>query len=279
LSFILPIALLLATLSAEAQTAPLKAASLNANANLLDAGYHQMYDLDFDAAHRSFQQWMRSHPDDAMGPVSDAAAYLFAEFDRLQILQSEFFLHDTFLHSGRPAPDPHLKTVFEASAEQARRVAEKALARDPRDVNAQLASAIRFGLRADYLGLIEKKYRASLGEMKAGRVIAESLIAAHPNLGDAYLAVGVENYVLSQKAAPVRWLLRLNGAQTDYERGFRDVSLTAERGHYLAPYARVLLAVAALRGNNVGRARTLLQGLVAEYPHNPLYAQELARLH
>ncbi|HYA18836.1 MAG TPA: hypothetical protein VEF06_15285 [Bryobacteraceae bacterium] len=244
---------------------------------LLDTGYHQMYDLDFDGAHRSFERWIVQHPDDAMGPVSDAAAYLFAEFDRLHILQSEFFLHDTFLKV-KPLPDPKVKVLFEASAEKGRAAAEATLARDPRNAGAQLASAIRYGLRADYSGLIEKRYLASLSEMKAGRAIAESLIAAHPDLGDAYLAVGVENYVLSQKAAPVRFLLRMGGAQTDYERGVRDVSLTAERGHYLAPYARVLLAVAALRDNNTARARTLLQGLVAEYPHNPLYAQELARL-
>jgi hypothetical protein len=261
----LPCFFLLAVIPAQPQT-------------LLDTGYHQMYDLDFNGAHRSFQQYMRERPDDAMGPVSDAAAYVFAEFDRLHILQSEFFLHDTFLKE-KPTPDPKMKPMFEAAAERGKQVADVTLARDPQNANAQLASAIRFGLRADYLGLIEKKYIASLTEMKAGRNIAEMLIASHPNRGDAYLAVGVENYVLSQKAMPVRWLLRLGGAQTSYELGFRDVSLTAERGHYLAPYARVLLAVAALRENNTGKAKALLQSLVAEYPHNQLYAQELSRLH
>src|SRR6266568_937417 len=61
---------------------------------LLERGYAQMYNLDFEAAHATFAEHIREHPDDAMGPASDAAAYLFAEFDRLHILQSEFFLHD-----------------------------------------------------------------------------------------------------------------------------------------------------------------------------------------
>jgi len=245
---------------------------------LLDAGYHQMYDLNFEGAHRSFQQWMREHPEDAMGPVSDAAAYEFAEFDRLHILQSEFFLHDTFLKE-RPAADPQARSAFDAATERGRKAAEATLQRDPRNPDARLASALRSGLRADYLGLIDKKYLASLTEMKAGRAVAEALIADHPEMGDAYLAIGVENYVLSQKVAPVRWLLRFGGAQTDYERGVRNVTLTAERGHYLAPYARVLLAVAALRDNNTPRARRLLSELVNQYPHNPLYQQELSRLH
>lgn len=46
----------------------------------------------------------------------------------------------------------------------------------------------------------------------------------------------------------------------------------------MAPFAKLLLAVAALRDHNTWRARMLLEGLVREYPHNPLYTQELARL-
>jgi hypothetical protein len=65
-----------------------------AQPTLLDNGFRQMYDLQFDAAHLTFQEWMRMHPEDPMGPVADAAGYLFSELDRLHILQSEFFLHD-----------------------------------------------------------------------------------------------------------------------------------------------------------------------------------------
>jgi hypothetical protein len=128
------------------------------------------------------------------------------------------------------------------------------------------------------MALIEKRYAASFQEMKASRQTAERLLAAHPGMYDAWIAVGVENYMLSVKAAPVRWLLRLAGGETDKAVGIQKLKLTAEKGHYLAPFARLLLAVAALRDHDEWRARTLLEGLVRDYPHNPLYAQELARL-
>jgi len=54
--------------------------------------------------------------------------------------------------------------------------------------------------------------------------------------------------------------------------------LTAEKGRYLNPYARLLLAVAALRDKNIPKARDLLSALAREFPHNRLYAQELAQL-
>ncbi|MGH9591544.1 MAG: hypothetical protein ACRD5L_00525, partial [Bryobacteraceae bacterium] len=43
---------------------------------LLDEGYREMYNLDFQAAHRSFQEWEETHSDDPLGSVSDGAAYL-----------------------------------------------------------------------------------------------------------------------------------------------------------------------------------------------------------
>src|SRR5262249_8005630 len=60
----------------------------------LESGYQQMYNLDFEAAHRTFAEWERLHPEDPLGPVSNAAAFLFAEFDRMHILESELFTND-----------------------------------------------------------------------------------------------------------------------------------------------------------------------------------------
>ena len=57
----------------------------------LELGYRDMYNLQFDQAHKRFEDWQRTHPADPIGPVSNAAAYLFSEFDRLHILESEFF--------------------------------------------------------------------------------------------------------------------------------------------------------------------------------------------
>jgi hypothetical protein len=54
--------------------------------------------------------------------------------------------------------------------------------------------------------------------------------------------------------------------------------MTAEKGYYLAPFARLLLAVAALRDKDSGTAKTLLAGLANQFPRNQLYVKELARI-
>ncbi len=254
--------------------------SVTAPPTALERGYGEMYNLQFDQAHKFFQEWTAQSPADPLGPVSDAAAYLFSELDRLRILQSEFFMHDdAFMNRQKPSADLKIKQEFEAALAHSEELAAKTLQADPSNQNAEFATLMRLGLRSDYLALIEKRYLASLSDVKTGRAIAEKLIAQNPGYSDAYLAIGVENYLLSLKPAPLRWLLRVGGAQTDRDRGLENLRLTAESGHYLLPYARVLLAVAALRDRNVPRAKELLEGLAKQFPNNPLYGQELARLH
>jgi hypothetical protein len=245
----------------------------------LDSGYRQMYNLDFEGAHRTFETWKQLHPDDPMGPVSNAAAYLFAEFDRLHVLESELFVNDErFEKRQRLMPDPAIRSAFETELQRSEQIANQVLSRAPQTVNAQFAKMLANGLRGDYLALVEKRNMAALSFMKSSRFLAEQLLGQDPSFYDAYLAIGAENYLLGSSSAPVRWFLRLGGAQTDKQDGITKLRLTAEKGHYLAPFARLLLAVAALRDRNREQARTLLAGLAQDFPGNPLYKKELARL-
>jgi hypothetical protein len=245
----------------------------------LDLGYRQMYDLQFGEAHKTFAECERQHPNDPLIPVSDAAAYMFAEFDRLNILQSEFFVHDdNFRHPKKLNPDPAARQAFDAELAKAGKMAAGELGSTPQDANALFATIMVSGLRADFDGLVDKHYLSSLSAVKNSRVMAEKLLAIDPTCYDAHLAVGVENYMLSLKAAPMRWFLRIAGAETDRELGLQRLRLTAEKGHYLKPYAQLLLAVAALRDMDRDRARAILRDLAMQFPHNRLYVEELARL-
>jgi hypothetical protein len=247
--------------------------------SLLDVGYGQMYDLRFSDAHQTFATYEREHADDPMGPVSDAAAYLFSEFDRLHVLESELFVNDDAFESrNKLVPDASVKTSFDSALLRGTKLADTLLAKDPRNTSALFAKVLVSGLTADYTALIEKKDYKALSFVKDGRTQAEKLLAIDPNYYDAYIAIGVENYLLSQKPAPVRWFLHMTGAQTDKQTGIAKLELTAANGHYLKPYARLLLAVAALRDHQDVKARELLRDLSAQYPDNHLYMRELAKL-
>ncbi len=238
-----------------------------------------MYNLDFDKAHKTFQDWQQLHPEDPLGHVSNAAAFLFAEFDRLRILQSEFFVEDSlFKRRPKVTANPDVRRAFNQELDKSEQLADGILSHSPRQTDAMFAKVLTLGLRADYLALIDKRNLDSLKVIKSGRDIAQQLLTIDPSYYDAYLAIGVENYLLSQKPLPLRWILQMGGAQTDRDRGIENLRLTAEKGNYLSPYARLLLAVAALRSKDRAAARDILTKLASEFPHNRLYTEELTRL-
>jgi hypothetical protein len=249
-------------------------------ADPLDAGFRQMYNLKFEAAHKIFENWEQTHPDDPLGPASDAAAYLFSEFDRLHILEIELFTDDGQLKDRRKvAPDPRIKAAFESKLAKADRIAAEIVAQSSNAADALFAQVLVNGLRGNYAALIEKENGTGLTFLKSSRSIAEKLIVIDPSYYDAYLAIGLENYLVGLRSAPMRWLLRISGAQADKNEGIAKLQTTAEKGHYLAPYARILLAIAAVRDKDSRTARTLLSSLAEEFPQNRLYRSELARLH
>jgi hypothetical protein len=245
----------------------------------LYSGWLKMYDLQFDQAHQIFADWKQNHPADALGPASNAAAYLFFELARLGVLESELFVDDAkFQNRTKPRPDPQMKPLFEQEIRRTEHLADAALQTAPADPDALFAKALTFGLRADLASLIDKQDLTALKYTKQGRAFIDRLTAINPQAYDAYLGLGVENYLLSLKPAPLRALLWMTGAQVDRDKGLEELRKTAQYGHYLEPFAKLLLAVAALRDNNRSLARELLSGLHNRFPDNPLYLRELNRL-
>jgi hypothetical protein len=245
----------------------------------LQRGFEQMYNLDFRGAHQTFHVYQKLSPDDPLGFVADGAAYLFSEFNRLHVLESDLFVTDEhFDNRDRLQPDAEVKAAFESALAHGDEMSDKLLKSSPNNANALFARVLSNGLRSDYAAMIEKRNLSSLSYMKVSRTSAQQLLTTDPYCYDAYLAIGVENYLLGSTPAPVRWVLHAIGSQTDKEEGIARLRLAAEKGYYLAPFARLLLAVAALRNKDTQTARTLLAGLATEFPRNQLYSKELARI-
>jgi hypothetical protein len=238
----------------------------------IEQGFQSMYNLDFQMAHQDFSTWERIHPDDPMGPVSQAAGFLFGEFARLDILESQLFTDDkNFEARSKLIPDPKVREQFYAAVDRGDQLADAALKVHADDSNALFAKCLAMGLRSDYVAMIDKEDLAALSYMKQGRILAQQLLQHKPDDYDALLAVGVENYLTGIKPAPVRWMLRLGGIKPDKEQGIRELQLTAEHGDLLKPFAKLLLAVAALRDKNDVQGCQLLHELAVAYPRNPLY--------
>ncbi len=245
----------------------------------LEAGYRLMYGLQFDAARQELTLWQQRNLDDPRGPVSQAASLLFAEFDRLGVLEAQFYTkNSTFVSRARPKADPKLRDSFYEQLDKAEDMAKQRLTKDSLDRDALFALALVYGLRGDYSSLIENENLTALRFTKQAADYAKTLLGVAPDYYDAYLATGISSYIIGNLFAPVRWMLRFAGYSGNAEEGIRHLKITAEHGRLLAPFARLLLAIANLRSNKPTQARELLKGLSEEFPTNPLFAREIAVL-
>jgi hypothetical protein len=245
----------------------------------LNDGYLRLYDLDFAGGQKDFEAWEKLNPENPMGPVSEAAGVLFSEFNRLGVLEAQFYADDSvFAGRKRYDADPAQRVRFEQQLDRAETLAKARLAHEPHDRDALLAMTVSAGLRSDFAALIEKHNLVSLHYTKEATNWANQLLAIDPTCYDAHLAGGVSRYIIGSMSAPVRWILRVGGVQGDKQGGIAELQTTAEHGHLLAPFARILLAIAYVRDKNTARGRETLLGLQRQFPENPLFAKELARL-
>ncbi len=245
----------------------------------LDRGFWGLYNLDFAGAQKDFSAWETQHPDDPVGPVSEAAGILFSEFNRLGVLEAQFFeSDDAFAGRSKLSADPVLHTHFEAALERAQILAHARLNKDAKDRDALFALTLASGLQADYAALIEKRNLASLHYTKEASVWAQQLLAVCNDCADVLVATGFSKYIIGSMSAPVRWMLRMGGLPGDKQAGIADLQTTAEHGRYLKPFARVLLAIAYVREKDKVRALELLMALRTQFPGNTLFPKEIARL-
>ena len=244
-----------------------------------DEGFRLLYELQFKQARTRFLAWQQTHPEDELGYAWLAASYLFEELYEQGVLSSEFFLDDERLLGGiRGRPDTQRGSAFRAAVMRAEELARRRLRTNSTDSDALFTLTITTGMLADYTGLVERRQLESLKLTREAERYAETLLTVKPNAVDAYVTLGAANYIIGSLPAHKRFFLWLGGIHGDRLRGVMQLQMAAMEGHYLRPFAKILLALVARRENEPELALKLLEELNGEFPGNPLFRRELALL-
>ncbi len=223
-------------------------------------------------ARAQFEVWQKSHPEDLLARALEAAAYLIEECYQQGVLTSEFFLdNQRFLGKVALKPNPQLRAAFFVADKQAQDLAQLRLKTNPDDTNALFAMTLSVGMQADYASLIDKHQLESLKILRDADGYAKKLLAVAPEAGDAYFTLGAVNYIIGSLPRYKRFFLVFAGIRGDKKAGIQQLEMAAKHGHYLRPFAKIMLALAALRESNKEVARIQLEELVAEFPQNQLF--------
>ncbi len=246
---------------------------------ILEKALDRLYNFAFLEAHAVLDTYIETNPQDPLGHVLRGAVDLTYELDRMGILATEFFGRDENMHADKNArPDPRVRAHLMGTLDRAYELAEGMLEEDENDAEALFAMTLREGLLMDYHGLVEKKGIRSLFNAKRSSRHAERVLELEPEYYDAYLANGVNEYLIGSLPWFLKLFVRIDGVEGDKDVAWDRLTLVAERGTYLAPFARILMSVISLREDRPRQALELLERLSAEYPENKLFRKEAADL-
>jgi hypothetical protein len=245
----------------------------------IDAAVQQMYNFDFPASHEILNQCIAAHPQDPLPYAFRAAADLFYEMDRLGILESEFLVDDKRIATKKKLlPDAAVRAQFYKALDDSGSRAEAVLAANPDDRSALFAMCIAQGVATDYMALVEKRQFSSLSPARRSNNYAQRLLKLDPKYYDAYLTTGFSEYMIGSLPFIIRWFVHFDNVSGSKERGVEELRLVAREGHYFKPFAKILLGVVDLREKKPQAARDLLVDLASDYPDNPLFRKELAKV-
>jgi tetratricopeptide (TPR) repeat protein len=244
----------------------------------LEKGYRLLYQQKFPEARDIFEEWAAQNPSEPFGQVSLAASYLFEEFSLQNVLTSDYFLDDKrFLGGITGTPNPGRMKGFADAVANARKLAVQRLKHSPRDPEGLYALTLCAGMQSDADSMLLKRHYDALKHLKEANANAELLLHDHPEAYDAYVAPGIAYYVIGSLPASARFVLWFGGIHGDKQLGMSEVQKTADQGHYLKPFAQILLALSARREKMNELAQKNLRELNEEFPGNAVYETELAK--
>lgn len=246
----------------------------------LDEALGQLYNFDFATAQTTLDRLIAAQPEDPLPYGFRASAYLFYELDRLGVLEGEFFSNDDWAYDKRKkaVPDPAVRTKLLKALQDTQARGEAALKTNGADKRALFALCIGQGVTADYMALIDKRQFGSLSPTRRSNTYAQQLLRLDPKYYDAYVTAGFSEYVLGSLPFFVRWFVHWDGVSGSKEIGKQHLETAARDGHYLKAFAKILLAIAAVREKRTGDAQKFMAELTHDYPANPLFRKELAKL-
>jgi len=233
------------------------------------AAHDHYFNLEYEEALASYYQALRVQGPNATDWNHIATTILFSELHRLGKLETSAFRgNNAFLDEEKPEPDPEADKRFLGALYEARRLAEAELAKKPNDPAALFSLSSGYALEANYLFMLKKSYLAALRTGTKARKTSERILELEPDFVDAYLAPGVQEYVVGSLPWAVKMFAALGGVRGNKEKGQAWVQRVADEGDVLKTEAQVLLTLLHRREGRPLEAAKGLDRLIEKFPRN-----------
>jgi tetratricopeptide (TPR) repeat protein len=176
-------------------------------------------------------------------------------------------------------PDPERDRLFNSLIDRALAASAVLLNRNSKNAEALYYQAGALGIRAAYTGTVSRAFRRAIDDANKSAQLQGKLLKLAPTYYDAYLSIGVYEYVIGSLPFFWRLLARLAGlGGGSRDGGIRHLETVISKGTLARDDARVMLLAIYNREGRLDKTLELIENLLTTYPRNYLLAVERARL-
>jgi len=245
---------------------------------LNQAAFEHYYNLDYDAAVQDFQKILSRHPNDPFAVNHLLSAIQVRELYRMGAMNSGEYSNDNFIGQAHRPADREQKQRIKQLVEQAEKLEDGELARNPNNADMLYARGVTRGQFALYTALIERAWFSALRNAVGARRDHERVLELAPQYTDAKLIVGAHNYVMGNLSLAVRMAVALVGLSGDKEKGLQYLSDDYHANGETSVDAGVVLMVFLRREHRYGEALQIAGVIGPRFPRNYLLPLEEANL-
>jgi len=243
-------------------------------------GFNAVYNIDYKTARERFLQMTRLAPDHPAGYVYLANNVWLETLYQSRRLSTSVYTGESFYAQDKDEDkvDPKRDRDFNDYIRQAIAAARARLAKNPKDVESLYYNASALGIRAAYGTSVKRSFTRAIGDANESIKIQRQVIKLDPGYIDAYLSIGLYEYVIDSLPGGLKFLARLAGLKGSKQKGIEHLERVTREGKFTADDARVVLLGIYSKENNLERALEIISHMVNQYPRNYLFGVERASM-
>lgn len=248
-------------------------------------GWEAVYNLDFDAARAKFTELQERAPQHPAGDLLMASLTWIEQLNRSRRLQINLYRSAGFYAGAKPGKDTSSDAIpaevdktFRQYIGQALTKAQALAKANPKDAEAYYFLGAVYGMLAGYEASAARKFFSAMSDGKKSVKQLKQALKLEPELYDAYMAIGLFDYVIGSLPWIYRTFAFFGGFSGDKKEGIEQLKLVVEKGQYNRDDATLLLIGVYQQEGRLEDALALMQGLSDRYPHNNLLKQETASI-
>ncbi|MGD0793159.1 MAG: hypothetical protein ABR920_15440 [Terriglobales bacterium] len=245
---------------------------------LNQAAFEHYYNLDHDAAIQDFEKILARHPNDPFAVNHLLSAIQMRELYRMGAMNSGDYSNDNFIGQAHRPADSAQKERIKQLVQQAEKLENAELARNPNSADMLYARGVTRGQFALYTALIERAWFSALRNAVGARRDHERVLELAPQYTDAKLVVGAHNYVMGNLSLAIKIAVALVGLSGDKDKGIQYLNDAYHANGETSVDAGVVLMVFLRREHRYGEALQIAGAIGPRFPRNYLLPLEEANL-